>query len=154
MATTSSSEDSMQALEPLVGDWKMTAVFKGLPPADAGAHMRIEWMPGKQFLIQRWEVPVPEAPNGIALIGIDPAHEGGYLQHYFDERGVARVYRMSFTDRVWKLWREEPDFTPLDFSQRYTGNLSEDGKTITGAWEMRLPGNPWQHDFDLTYARI
>jgi hypothetical protein len=43
---------------------------------------QFEWLPGERFLIQRWEVPVPEAPDGIAIIGSDPKREGNYLQHY------------------------------------------------------------------------
>ena len=145
--------DPRAALEPLVGEWHLTAVFEGMPPADAGARASFEWLPGGPFLIQRWEVPVPEAPDGIAIIGADPASEGNYLQHYFDSRGVARIYKMSLADGIWKLWRDEPDFSPLDFSQRYTGNFSDDGQIILGTWEICHDGKTWEHDFDLTYAK-
>ncbi len=132
----------------------MSATFKDMPPTDAGSRLSFEWLPGRQFLIQRWEIEVPEAPDGIALIGADPARPGGYLQHYFDTRGVARVYKMDFGDGVWKLWRDEPDFSPLDFRQRYTGTVSEDGTRIVGAWEICHDGTTWEHDFDLTYIRV
>jgi hypothetical protein len=153
MAPVTSSGESLAALEPLVGEWSMVPEFKGMPPAEAGARVRFEWLSGKHFLIQSWEVPVPEAPDGIAIIGADPERPGGYLQHYFDSRGVARVYKMAFADGVWKLWREEPDFSPLDFLQRYTGNLSEDGRTIAGAWEISHDGKMWELDFKLTYTK-
>jgi hypothetical protein len=143
----------MLALKPFVGEWNLVAVFKDMPPADAGARVSFDWLPGERFLIQRWEVPVPEAPDGIAIIGADPESEGNYLQHYFDSRGVARVYKMSFEDGVWKLWRDNPDFSPLDFSQRYTGTFSDDGDTITGRWEICHDGKTWDHDFDLNYKR-
>jgi hypothetical protein len=148
-----SSGDSLDALEPLVGEWAMVPEFEGLPPADASARVVFEWLPGKRFLIERWEVPVPEAPDGIAIIGADPEREGKYLQHYFDSRGVARVYKMTFEDRTWKLWRDEADLSPLDFSQRFAGTLAEDGKVITGAWEISDDGSTWKHDFDLTYTK-
>ncbi len=138
----------------LVGEWSMAAKFKELPPADAGARVVFEWMPGGRFLIQRWEVPVPEAPDGIAIIGPDPENAGDFLQHYFDTRGVARIYRMSVTDGVWRLWRDAPDFSPLDFSQRYTGTFADNDKTITGSWEISHDGETWEHDFELTYTRI
>ena len=147
------SRESLQALEAFVGEWSLIATFEGMPPADAGARVTFEWLPGERFLIQRWEVPVPEAPDGIALIGADPEREGRYLQHYFDSRGVARIYRMSLDGGVWKLWRDEADFSPLDFSQRYTGTFSADGNTIAGAWEICHDGETWEHDFDLTYDR-
>jgi hypothetical protein len=148
-----SSDTALRALEPLVGEWTMTAVFKDIPPADAGARVTFEWMPGERFLIERWEIPIPEAPDGIAIIGADPEREGRYLQHYFDSRGVARVYKMSFENGVWRLWRDEPDFSPLTFSQRFTGTFADDGQTISGAWEICHDGKTWEHDFDLTYAR-
>jgi hypothetical protein len=153
VAVTSSSADSLAALEPLVGEWSMVATFKGMPPADTGARVSFEWLPGGRFLIERWEVPVPEAPDGIAIIGADPEREGDYLQHYFDSRGVARIYKMSLENGVWKLWRGEPDFSPLDFSQRFTGTFGADGKTIVGAWEICHDGKTWEHDFDLTYTK-
>jgi hypothetical protein len=152
METTNSGE-SLEALEPLVGNWKMMPTFEGMPPGDIGAPVSFEWLSGGRFLIERWEVPVPEAPDGIAIVGVDPDSEGNYLQHYFDSRGVARVYKMSLEDGVWRLWRDEPDFSPLDFSQRFIGTFSEDGKTITGAWEISHDGQTWEHDFDLTYTK-
>jgi hypothetical protein len=36
---------------------------------DVGARVMFEWMGKKTFLVQRWTVPVPEAPDGLALIG-------------------------------------------------------------------------------------
>ena len=151
-ATTNNSGGSLQALEPLVGDWKMAASFDGMP-ADAAATVSFQWMPGGRFLIERWEISVPEAPDGIAIIGPDPEREGYYLQHYFDTRGVARVYKMSLEDGVWKLWRDQPDLSPLDFSQRFTGTFSGDGQTIAGRWEINHDGKTWEHDFDLSYTK-
>jgi hypothetical protein len=145
--------EDRDALVAFVGDWTILAGFESSPPADIGARVSFEWLPGERFLVQRWEVPIPEAPDGIAIIGADPKRGGGYLQHYFDSRGVARIYKMSVEDGVWKLWRDEPDFSALDFSQRFSGTFSADGKTIAGRWEICHDGSTWEHDFDLTYTR-
>ena len=145
-------DGSLEALEPLLGEWSLTAEFVGLPPMSDGASVSFEWLAGGMFLIERWEIPVPEAPDGIAIIGADPESDGNYLQHYFDSRGVARVYKMSLDGGVWKLWRDAPDFSPLDFSQRYTGTFGDDGSTIAGAWEINH-GETWEHDFGLTYTK-
>ena len=144
----------LEALAPLVGEWALLAGFGGEPATDVGARVTFEWMPGRRFLIQRWAVPLPEAPDGIALLGADSAREGGYLQHYFDTRGVARVYGMSLEGGVWKLWRDQPDFSPLDFEQRYEGTFSADGTRIDGAWEICHDGETWEKDFDLAYERV
>jgi hypothetical protein len=151
--TAPRSDVSTEALAPFVGEWRILAAFEGGPAGDIGARVVFEWLPGERFLVQRWEIPVPEAPDGIAIIGADPETEGNYLQHYFDSRGVARVYKMSLESGVWKLWRDEPDFSRLDFSQRFTGTFSADGATIAGRWEICHDGKTWEHDFDLTYTR-
>ncbi len=145
---------ALAALDVLVGEWSMAAVFDRLPAADGDARVVFEWLPGEQFLVERWQIPIPEAPDGIAIIGLDPSSDGGCLQHYFDSRGVARVYKMTLADNTWTLWRDEPDFSPLDFRQRYTGTVSEDGRTISGAWEICHDGSTWEHDFDLSYTKL
>ena len=147
------AEDSPEALARLdvfVGEWVVEARFPG---ADGPAgRSRFEWALDRQFLIQRTEVPVPEAPDGLMIVGADLA-TGAYTQHYYDSRGVVRLYAMTFADGVWTLTRESPDFTPLDFRQRFTGTFGADGNTISGAWESGRDGGGWQHDFALTYRR-
>jgi hypothetical protein len=145
-------DEPRRRLERLIGEWTMHVAFPGAPPV-AGGRVVFEWMTGEQFLIERWEVPVPEAPDGLAIIGFDEGR-GTFLQHYFDSRGIARVYAMSLEDGVWTLWRDAPDFSPLEFAQRYTGTFSDDGTTIVGRWEIAHDGSTWEHDFDLTYVRV
>jgi hypothetical protein len=53
----------------------------------------------------------------------------------------------------WTLTRTAPEFTPLDFAQRWTGRFSNDGGMITGQWETSPAGGEWQLDFHLTYRR-
>jgi hypothetical protein len=142
----------MEELEPLVGEWSMEIVAPWAPEGDQGARLTFEWMEGKKFLVQRWTVPVPEAPDGIALIGYDEGRRT-LLQHYFDTRGVARVYEMSFAAGVWELERTKPDFSDLDFSQRFRGELEQDGRVIEGRWEINH-GEKWEKDFDLVYRKL
>ena len=144
-------DEPRRRLERFIGEWTMHVAFPGTPPV-AGGRVVFEWMTGEQFLIERWEVPVPEAPDGLAIIGFDEGR-GTFLQHYFDSRGIARVYAMSLEDGVWTLWRDAPDFSTLEFAQRYTGTFSDDGATIVGRWEIAHDGSTWEHDFDLTYVR-
>ena len=112
------------------------------------AETSFEWLEGAQFLIQRWRVDHPAAPDGIAIIGAGETDES-YRQHYFDSRGVARVYEMTLADGVWKLWRVAPDF-----SQRFTGIFNPAADMISGTWEGSRDGSTWEHDFDLTYTRV
>jgi hypothetical protein len=144
---------AVERLDPFSGEWSIEAAFPFAPPTGIRGRVVFEWMPGEQFVVQRWEVPHPDAPDGIAIIGFDEGRDT-YLQHYFDSRGVARVYEMSFSDGVWKLWRDSADFSPLNFRQRFTGTFSGDGNTIHGPWETSRDGSSWEHDFDLTYTRV
>jgi hypothetical protein len=137
----------------------MEARFPGDQPAlsDAAgsgvvARSRFEWALGGQFLLQHTQISIPDVPDSLAIVGADPA-AGGYTQHYYDSRGVARLYAMRFAGGVWTLTREAPDFTPLDFRQRFTGTFSDDGNVITGAWEKSADGADWAHDFVLIYRR-
>lgn len=143
----------MDDLKVLIGEWSLEMTMPGgKPSGDVGARVSFEPM-GEKFLLERWAVPVPEAPDGIAVIGYDEGR-GTLLQHYFDERGVARVYEMALENGVWKLERTKPDFSPLQFTQRFTGTFSRDGRTIDGRWEICHDGSRWEHDFDLTYHRL
>jgi hypothetical protein len=140
--------EKIEALEALIGEWTMAPRFERFETIpDVVGHVAFEWMPGRRFVVQRWEVPVPEAPDGVALLG---PHEDrdGLVQHYFDSRGVHRVYDMTLEDGVWTLEREHPGF-----DQRFRGTFSDDGDTIEGVYEMRNDAD-WFKDFEMTYARV
>lgn len=99
-------------------------------------------------LVGRWNLTSSlDAPGGIAVIGYDD-ERGTLLQHYFDSRGVARVYDMSLDGGTWRLERTDPDF-----SQRFVGVFDESGDKISGAWEISMDGAKWEHDFHLAYRR-
>jgi hypothetical protein len=89
-------------LDAFIGEWIIEASFD----PEATGRVVFDWVLGGLFLRERSEVPdVPEAPDGIALIGLDRDGEA-YTQHHFDSRGIARVYAMAFRDGVWTLSRD------------------------------------------------
>jgi hypothetical protein len=134
---------ALRQLDVLVGEWTMRSPdFPG-----PSGWTTFEWLQGGRYLIQRWGTPVPEAPDGIAVIGAD-GENGETLQHYFDSRGISRIYHLSLTDGVLRLWRDEPGFF-----QRFAGTFSSDGDTINGLWEMSEDGSQWRDDFRLDYTR-
>ena len=126
----------------LVGEWSQQATPPGGEPWPGEATVTFEWLEGsdKRLLVERMSVEMPEAPDGVCVIGCDAAN-GTYFQLYTDDRGVCRVYEMSIGDGEWKLWREgEP------FSQRFTAKISDDGNTIdarggTGASRFPRPSS-------------
>lgn len=156
---TGSRADALARLDVFVGEWIVEARFPGDRPTPSGATGDVpvvrswfEWVLDRQFLLQRTEVPIPGAPDGLMIVSAD-LETGAYTQHYYDSRGVVRLYAMTFADGVWTLTRESPDFTPLEFRQRFTGTFGADGNTISGAWESGASDGQWEHDFALTYRR-
>jgi hypothetical protein len=140
---------ALQRLDAFTGEWVMEARFPG---GQGGTGRAVfEWALGRQFLICRTQVP-GGPPDGLMVMGYDPGRLP-YRQHYFDSRGVTRLYAMDLSDGVWTLLRDAPDFTPLDFAQRYTGTFSADGRRIDGRWETAPDGAAWQLDFHLNYTR-
>jgi hypothetical protein len=127
------------SLDLLVGEWITEVRFPG--GVSGTGRTSFEWTLGGAFLLQRAKADVDGPPEGLMIIAAKEG--GGYLQHYFDSRGVARLYEMRFGDGEWTLER--------DGVQRYHGRI-EDDDTIRGAWEWFRDGG-WQHDFELDYRR-
>ena len=143
--TNTAPSTADERLAPLIGAWDV----EGAHPADASIRVRgrtsFEWLEGGRFVVQRWTLEHPDFPDGIAVLG---EGEAGFAQHYFDSRGVARVYAMSLAGGVWELSRDHPGF-----SQRFVGTFSDDGDAIHGRWEKRLDDVDWELEFHLTYTK-
>ena len=140
------------ALEPLAflaGDWDMelsNASFLPSPSDSIKGHVAFDWIEDGAFLAMHMGNNRP--PDAIWLMGRDES-TGEFQVLYYDARKVSRIYRMSFLEGVWKMWRQAPGFW-----QRYEGRVSADGNTITGRWEKSKDGAAWEHDFDVTYTRV
>ena len=120
-------------LAPLIGEWTVKASL-----SDDLGKATFEWILGGHFVVQRLEIAHPDAPDSFAILGPD---EDGYVQHYFDSRGVARRYEMTLEGNRWTLERDHPGF-----AQRWTATIGDD--TIHGTWELN-----GTKDFDTTYTR-
>jgi hypothetical protein len=138
----------MERLAPLVGEWTMEARIPQLGPEPLRGRAVFEYTLEGAFLLSRAQADHPDAPDSLTVMGRDG---DGYLQHYYDARGIARLYRMRFDDGIWTLQRDEPDFSPLPFHQRFTGTVTAD--SIDGRWETSDDGASWKLDFDLLYTR-
>jgi hypothetical protein len=147
------AEAMLRAHDRFVGVWTLAAGPPDGPPWPGEARVRFEWIEGGTFLAERWSLDASGLPegtptSGTSIYGCDAAH-GTYVQFYSDDRGVCRVYAMGLDDRQWTLRRESPPF-----AQRFTGTFSEDGRTITGRWEIAEDGQDWRTDFDVTYTKV
>ena len=158
------ADPTLAPLDRLVGTWATEATHPAMPGVVVRGTVVVEWLEGERFLIHRARTDHPAFPDAISIIGdmerdrVDGAGRDGdpairpaspWRMHYFDSRGVFRVYETSVTDEAWRWWREV-----AGFSQRFTGRFSDDGRTIAGAWELANDGVTWEHDFDLTYTKL
>ena len=146
---------ALRRLEALAGEWTNEIVHPTVRPNPIRGRRRFEWLTKNDngsggFLVQYDEVEHPDFPDSVTIIGVDAdAPADLFTYHYFDTRGVERIYQMSLSNGVWKLWRDAPGF-----SQRLTGTFSDDGNAITCRLEKSRDGSHWEHDFDLTYTKV
>lgn len=129
---------------PLLGEWSIEATHPGLPGTVIHGHAVFEWLPDQSFLIQRSHYDHPEIPDGLTVTGM---LEGGPTMHYFDPRGVHRVFEVEITADTWSYRNATPGF-----SQRFNGTLSP--VAIVGHGELSRDGVTWEDDLDITYRRI
>src|SRR5262249_58032249 len=93
---------------------------------------------------------LPEGPPGSEGCFDGRAEAlASYVQLYYDDGGVHRVYGRGLRGGEWTREREGPPF-----AQRFRGTFSPDGRTIGGRWELQEPGQAWRTDFDVTYTRV
>src|SRR5579884_321024 len=143
---------ALSELVPLIGTWRLTLWGGSFLPdpeerVDAGL-VHVTWIEDGAALaiLQRTDEDGPPAARWI--IGRDQ-DEDHYTVLYSDARGVSRVYLMISASGQWQLWRENPGF-----AQRFQAMVSDDGSRMTGHWEKALDGGPWEHDFNVEYARV
>ena len=145
--------DALARLEPFVGEWSLEAVSRVRSARRLAGSVVFEWDLGGKYLTQRTLVPHPAAPDSLAIVSVSPDGRA-YTQHYFDSRGVTRLYAMTLDDGGWELLRESADFSPLPFSQRFIGTFSDDAADDHRALGESTEGSGWELDFELIYRRV
>jgi hypothetical protein len=126
----------IERLEPFVGEWRVETSL-----GDVRAVTTFEWALGGAFLLQRSEIDLPEAPDGLCLIG---AAGDDFTQYYFDSRGVVRTYAMTFDGRTWTLRARSRRSRP-----RHGSSDSPASSRATGSWgagrrpNAARPSSPW-----------
>jgi hypothetical protein len=144
-----SEKQELEGWGRLIGRWETEGSHPMLPGEAIRGASTFEWLEGRQFVIWRSHYEHPEIPDAITIVGVT---DGQLRMHYFDSRGVYRVYSVSLDQTGWRYWRDAP--APDDLSQRFTGTFSDDGDTITGRGQLSRDGRTWEDDLELTYRRI
>ena len=144
--------DELRRLEPLVGEWDVTlthAWFLDSMNTEIHGTATIEWY-ADAFLLLRSSFPGRSADQGGSAWGMafsrnDPRDT--FVALYNDDRGVSRVFDMSFADGVWTLLREDPDF-----HQRLAIRIGED-RLDWRADASEDAGQSWRKDLDYVFVR-
>jgi hypothetical protein len=111
----------------LIGNWHIhltNAEFLDDGAAISGT-MTVEWLDGA-LIVVRSSMDDDGPPASVSVIGRNETCDD-YELLYADERGVSRIYRMTFEDRVWIQHREDPGF-----HQRFEGTIDPGNNRIAG----------------------
>jgi hypothetical protein len=136
---------TLEPFDALVGAWEIEATHPAFPSTVVHGTAEFEWLEGQRFLLQRSRTDHPDFPDSLIVYGAD---EEGVSMNYFDSRGVHRIYQVSLSDGVWRMWRHSPGF-----SQTFSGRLSADGNTIEGRWKLSRDDSTWDDDLAITFRR-
>jgi hypothetical protein len=143
---------ALQRLEPLVGDWDVTLTHAWfLDSLDTEIHgtASVEWY-ADAFLLLRGEFPgrTPEQGGSawwMAFGRNDPRDT--FVALYHDDRGVSRVFDMTYDAGEWMLLRED-----TDMHQRMVMRLGAD-RLDWRADASEDAGRTWRKDLDYSFRR-
>jgi len=147
---------AVDQFEPLIGEWDGKGEVASDPPITISQRVTIERLGA--FVVFRTAGQPAELPDSIAIIGGGSPRDPQPM-HYFDSRGVKRMFVTAVAGSAWTIWRAPgEDWNGPDgpgFDQRFIGEISADGDTIAGRWERGLgdTGEAWEMDFPVTYVR-
>lgn len=136
----------LKSLAVLIGKWSTDIEFNNAPDNRGTGTVTYEWMEGGFFLVEHFEHNFTKegAHKGLSIIGFDGEGQS-CVSHFFDNHGNKRLYKVSIEDRAFKIngqW------------ERYSGEISDDGNTITGTWEQAKDGSNWQYLCDTKQTRM
>jgi hypothetical protein len=146
----------MKEFEPLIGAWHGEGEIPIDPPMKISVEANVERL--GIFLVFRSVAKLQDVPDNISIIGGAPYGDPQPM-HYFDARGVERLYLTTLKSSTWTIWRAPgEDWNGPDgpgFNQRFIGEISADGRTIKGRWERGMGdvGDEWEIDFPIDYRR-
>jgi hypothetical protein len=129
------------SLDRLLGTWDITMRHVAMSEPVVG-RQRYERILDGAFVRLDWTYQHPDFPDALALLAETTCH-------YFDVRGVTRVFDLSMDDQGWSMIRRDSDVWQRS-AARFLGPAA-----MEGSGEMSHDsGASWEHDFDISYARV
>jgi hypothetical protein len=140
----------------LVGDWTTEATHPQMPGVVIAGSSTFEWLDGECFVIFRSHYDHPDIPDAVSIIG----DTSGLHMHYFDSRGVYRLFELTMADDGWAIamGRQSPtgSFASRDapFSQRMTFGFEHADQRMSGKGQLSYDDVNWDDDLEIMYRRI
>jgi hypothetical protein len=104
-----------------------------------------EWLPGKFFVIQRWDAMTGDnAFQGTAIIQWDDENQH-YMTRSYENHGFVRDYITHVDGDAWTFTGD---------SERSRIEFMDGGTTQKIAWEWRKPGEAWLPLCDRVARRV
>jgi hypothetical protein len=94
------------------------------------------------YLYLTWTYDRPDFPDALAMLSSEQ-------MHYFDVRGITRVFDLQVDDSGYEMVRLDPEF-----SQRFTARFEGSDLIETTGEYSDDRGATWQPDFTMTSVRV
>jgi hypothetical protein len=144
---TMKTNAALSPLDGTVGTWTVTGSHPYFPGRTLRGRVTFERIEGGAFLRMHSKMDDPEIPEGVAIFGTD-SDDQTCTMLYFDVRGVARHYDVTFHEDGFTWSRDTPQF-----AQRFRVTMAKDGRTMQSEGLMRKEGAEWETDLALSYVR-
>jgi hypothetical protein len=137
----------MRRLARLVGTWKVEGRSLDSNRHKIRARIKIEWLPGGFFMLQRGWIRVGRIKiRSMEIVGYDPRTDTFPSHVYSELSGVPSRYNWDVRGNVVEHWTD---------GAKYTGRFSADGNRLSGGWRpargrKRTSGNT----YDATMYRV
>ena len=125
----------MKEFQSLIGEWHGEGEVPIEPPMKITTESKIERLGA--FIVFSSTGEPAEVPDSVSIIGGAPDGEPQPM-HYFDSRGVKRLFMMALEGSTWKIWRAPGEDWKgphgSGFNQSFIGEISDE-------WEVDFPIN-------------
>ena len=122
-----SNNPALKDIAYLISEWSIELSNAAFLPSKPKISFSLSYgwkADGAEIAVQQGNDEAKPPQKATWIIGRNES-EDKYTVLYADNRGVSRIYQMSFRDSIGKMWRDNPKF-----SQRFNGTFREDKQAI------------------------
>jgi len=124
----------------LLGTWDVTMDHHAVDEPVAGRQVYTSILDGAYVHLD-WTYEHDEFPDAVALLAET-------RMHYFDVRGLTRVFEVEWDDAGYTMVKADPEF-----AQRFTARFEGPDVLVTTGEYSEDGGATWSYDFTTTARR-